>query len=74
MVTRYKRYHVIVELDVHLKDTSLVVHTAEGIENAVRHALRTCLPTGSYTKGGYKFDPNTVYAEVRSTELEKANV
>lgn len=65
--TKHTRVHVFVELDVQLKENSLVAHNPDSIAAAVRHALRTCLPVGSYTKGGYKFDANTVHAEVKET-------
>jgi DNA-binding winged helix-turn-helix (wHTH) protein len=50
-----------------------VVHTPEGIASAVRHALRTNLPTSTFMQAGYRFDANTVHAELKQQE-EDANV
>jgi len=69
--TKTKTYRVCVELDIVLRENSLVVHTPEGIASAVRHALRSNLPTGSFLSAGYKFDANTVHAELKE---EEANV
>jgi DNA-binding winged helix-turn-helix (wHTH) protein len=71
--TKTKTYRVCVELDVILKESSLVVHTPEGIASAVRHALRTNLPTSTFMQAGYRFDANTVHAELKQQE-EDANV
>lgn len=61
---KYKSYRVHVELDIHIKENALVAHDPDSIASAVRHALRHNMPTSAFTQGGYKFDANSVHAEV----------
>lgn len=66
-IIKTKTYRVLVEIDFVLRVNSLVAHGADSIASAVRHSMRTNLPTGSFTQAGYKFDANTVHVEMKET-------
>jgi len=63
----HKTYTCTIELEVSLKDGGMIVQNPESAAAAVRHLVRTMLPTG-WRKNGMLVHAHTVHVEAKEKE------